>query len=107
MHPIDPKIHMNGSDLLDRSFSENMRQGFVLGRKAGHLNGNPPVWYLEIQEPCALDNGKVISIEERPEIRTDLMNSHVTMMPVWFVIEEIRREDGKVEEIATKFIFQS
>ena len=87
-----------------RKHESPFRKGVVLAKREGSsmgLNSVGPLWIVEIHEPGAIDNGKIVRCFE--SLGTEILPGNVgdDVPSIWFKLERMMRPDGTRIEVAT------
>ncbi len=94
---IDPKS-TNTKDA-----TQPYRKGFLVAKREGFsfaTNSIGPLWVLEISDPGAPDNGRLVRCFDRIPDSIMMGNSSDDVPPVWFRVTRMLRPDGARIEVA-------
>lgn len=94
---LDPRETKN------KDVTQPFRKGFLVAKREGFsfaTNSIGPLWVLEISDPGAKDNGRLVRCFDR--VPDDIMmgNSADDVPPLWFRVTRMFRPDGARIEVA-------
>jgi hypothetical protein len=94
---LDPK------DSKNRETASPFRKGFLVAKREGFsfaTNSIGPLWILEISDPGAKDNGRLVRCFDRVPDDVMMGNSADDVSPLWFRVTRMFRPDGARIEVA-------
>lgn len=88
---------------VNKEVKQPFRKGFLVAKREGFsfaTNSIGPLWILEIADPGAKDNGRLVRCFNRIPESIMMGNSSDDVPPVWFRISRMLRPDGARIEVA-------
>ncbi len=90
-------------DTSTKDTTRPFRRGFLVAKREGFsfaTNSIGPLWVMEVDDPGARDNGRLVRCFDRIPDTIMMGNSADDVPPVWFQITRMLRPDGARIEVA-------
>lgn len=90
-------------DEVTKDTTRPFRRGFLVAKREGFsfaTNSIGPLWIMEIDDPGARDNGRLVRCFDRIPDNIMMGNSADDVSPLWFQVTRMLRPDGARIEVA-------
>ncbi|MEL7341109.1 MAG: hypothetical protein AAGM67_11525 [Bacteroidota bacterium] len=90
-------------DSVTKDAAQAFRRGFLVAKREGFsfaTNSIGPLWIMEIDDPGAQDNGRLVRCFDRIPDNIMMGNSADDVPPLWFQVTRMLRPDGARIEVA-------
>ncbi|MFK7922212.1 MAG: hypothetical protein AB8H47_09655 [Bacteroidia bacterium] len=90
-------------DSSTKDTTRPFRRGFLVAKREGFsfaTNSIGPLWVMEIDDPGARDNGRLVRSFDRIPDNIMMGNSADDVPPLWFQVTRMLRPDGARIEVA-------
>ncbi|MEM6344780.1 MAG: hypothetical protein AAF927_12895 [Bacteroidota bacterium] len=90
-------------DSSTKDTTRPFRRGFLVAKREGFsfaTNSIGPLWVMEVDDPGARDNGRLVRCFDRIPDTIMMGNSADDVPPLWFQITRMLRPDGARIEVA-------